>query len=145
MEDGLLVIKSGDGFVRYEKELTDFVLEIEWKALREKGYDSGIYFRSALEFPKGRAWPDKHQINLKDGDEGNLIGSKTARSTGLVERGEWNAFRLRVSGKTAELHINGKPAWKADNIEPASGYVGIQVEVPGGGPFQFRNIKLKQL
>lgn len=145
VEDGLLVIKSGDGFVRYDKELGDFELEIEWKALREKDYDSGIYFRSALALPEGRAWPDKYQINLKDGDEGNLIGSKTGRSTGLIKRGEWNAFKLRVAGKTAELHINGKPAWKADGIEPASGYVGIQVEVPGGGQFQFRNIKLKTL
>jgi hypothetical protein len=145
VENGLLVIKAGDGFVRYDKELTDFVLEVEWKALREKEYDSGIYFRSPLELPKGRAYPEKHQINLKDGDEGNLIGSKTGHSTGLIMRGEWNAFTLRVAGKTAELHINGKPAWKADGIEPASGYVGIQVEVPGGGQFQFRNIRLKTL
>lgn len=145
VEDGLLVIKAGDGFVRYDKELTDFVLEIEWKALREKDYDSGIYFRSPLKLPEGRAYPDKFQINLKDGDEGNLIGSKTGRSAGLIKRGEWNALTLRVAGKTAELHINGKPAWKADGIEPASGYVGIQVEVPGGGQFQFRNIRLKTL
>jgi hypothetical protein len=143
VEDGALVIKDGNGFVRYDKELTDFVLEVEWKPLREKEYDSGIYFRAPL--PTDQPWPDRYQINLKEGDEGNLIGSKAARSEGLVKHADWNAFRLTVRGKTASLEINGKPAWTTDEIEPAKGCIGIQVEVPGGGQYQFRNIKLKTL
>lgn len=143
VEDGALVIKDGNGFVRYDKELTDFVLEIEWKPLRDKEYDSGIYFRAPM--PTDQPWPDRYQINLKQGDEGNLIGSKTARSEGLAKPGEWNKFVLRVEGKTASLEINGKPAWTTDEIEPAKGYIGIQVEVPGGGQYQFRNIRLKTL
>ena len=144
VEDGALVIKDGNGFVRYDKELTDFVLEIEWKPLRDKDYDSGLYFRAGL--PNDKPWPDRYQINLKEGDEGNLIGSKTARSERLAKpAGEWNHFKLKVVGKTAELAINGKPAWKTDEIEPAKGYIGIQVEVPGGGQYQFRNIRLKRL
>src|SRR5687768_4658955 len=31
IEDGVLTIKDGNGFIRYDKELTDFELEIEWK------------------------------------------------------------------------------------------------------------------
>lgn len=141
--DGVLVTKDGNGFIRYDKELTDFVLEVEWKPLRDKEYDSGIYFRAPL--PTDQPWPERYQINLKEGDEGNLIGSEAGRSEGLVKRGEWNKFTLRVEGKTASLEINGKPAWKTDEIEPAKGYIGIQVEVPGGGQYEFRNIRLKTL
>ena len=143
VEDGALVVKDGNGFVRYDKELADFVLEVEWKPLREKAYDSGIYFRAPL--PTDQPWPARYQINLKEGDEGNLIGSKAARSEGLVKHADWNKFRLTVRGKTAALEINGKPAWTTDEIEPAAGYIGFQVEVPGGGQYQFRNVKLKAL
>jgi hypothetical protein len=143
-EDGALVIKDGNGFVRTDHRYRDFVLELSWKPRAAEKYDSGIYIRAALP-AEGKPWPDKHQINLKQGDEANLIGFKDARSMGLVTAGAWNRMRLTVVGDTASLEINGKPAWKTTGIESPEGYVGIQVEVPGGGQFEFKDFNITEL
>ena len=144
VEEGSLVIQEGLGFVRLDKQYGDFVLDLEWKNRKADKYDSGIYFRAGESRGKN-PWPDKYQINLQNGQEGNVVGSRTAKSTGLAKPGEWNRFKLTVVGTTAELEINGKPAWKMENVSPESGYIGIQCEVPNGGQYEFRNIKVKAL
>ena len=107
-------------------------------------YDSGIYIRAG--HPAARQpFPERYQINLKQGGEGNLLGPKDATSTGLVKPGEWNHFKITVVGDRAELEINGQPAWKAAGLEDAEGYIGLQSEVPLGGQFEFRNIELTDL
>jgi lysophospholipase L1-like esterase len=144
VEDGSLVIKDGNGFVYADGKYTDFVLEIDWKARRDKKYDSGIYFRSDLP-AKGQNWPARYQVNLQEGYEGNIVAHNKAKSTGLIKAGEWNHFQLTVVGSKASLEINGKPAWAVDDIQPPTGVVGIQVEVPGGGQFEFKNIRIKTI
>ncbi|MCE9604713.1 MAG: DUF1080 domain-containing protein [Planctomycetia bacterium] len=144
VKDGVLLLKAGEGWIRTENKYVDFVLSWECKNLKPADYDSGVHFRADL--PAGKAhWPKKFQVNLKTGGEGNLTSIKSAASTGLYKNGEWNAFRLTVVGNTAELEINGKPAWKTDGIDTAEGYIGLQSEVTLGGQFEFRNIKLKEL
>ena len=144
-ENGNLVALEGNGFVRTEKQYGDFVLELEWKNRQAAKFDSGIFFRSVLPLPKGRRWPNQWQVNLLQGKEGELVGHKQGKAAGLATAGEWNKLRLTVVGKTAEAQVNGKPAWKVDGIEPAVGYIGLQVEVPAGGQFEFRNIRVKPL
>ena len=63
----------------------------------------------------------------------------------LTKPGEWNRFVLTVKGTTTELTINGKPAWKADGIKVPKGFISIQAEVPQGGQFLFKNVKIKEL
>jgi len=144
VEDGAILLKSGNGLVRSERPYRNFVLEIEWKALRDDNWDSGIFFR-ASDPPPGAPWPKTYQANLRKGMEGNVNELQTARSVGLAKPGEWNHFRLTVVGTRAELAINGKPAWKADGVTTPSGYIALQAEIPGGGPFLFRNIRIKEL
>ena len=144
-EEGNLVILEGDGFVRSDHRYTDFILELDWKPRRAEKYDSGIYFRSELP-ADGKPWPKQYQINLLQGGEGNCIGVKEATSKGLIKPGDWNHFKLTVIGGQAEMEINGKPAWKvASGIQGKDGYLGIQVEVPGGGQFEFKNIFVTEL
>jgi len=52
---------------------------------------------------------------------------------------------LTVKGATAALKVNGKPAWQTDGIETRRGYIALQAEVPGGGQFLFRNIRITEL
>jgi hypothetical protein len=144
VEDGLLVLKAGDGFVRTNERHGDFVLELDWRARRPNKYDSGIYIRADLP-EEGKPWPSRYQINLLEGKEGNLLGVTGAESKGLAKPGEWNHFKITVIGETAALEINGKPAWKASGIGNADGYIGLQSEVDGGGQFEFRNIKVTDL
>lgn len=144
IKDGVLLLKSGEGWIRTERPYTNFELTWECRNLKKEAYDSGVHFRA--ELPAGKAhWPKKFQVNLKINEEGNLTSIKSAASTGLYKNGEWNKFDLKVSGSAAELAINGKPAWKTDGIDAAAGYIGLQSEVTLGGQFEFRNIKLTEL
>jgi len=144
VQDGVLVAAGGDGFIRSDHRYSDFVLEWSCRPRKSEAWDSGVYFR--CEPPSGkRPWPQRYQINLKQGDEGNGIGLPQAKCDGLVKPGGWNAYRLTVVGQRAEMEINGQSAWKTDGIEPADGYVGIQVEVPVGGQFEFKDIAITEL
>ena len=144
VQDGMLLMKSGNGLVQTKEQYADFVLDFEWKALKPKRWDSGVYFRYT-SVPKGRPWPGRYQCNIREGMAGNVGGVRGARSKGLVKPGEWNRFVLTVQGTTLALEINGKPAWKADGLKVAKGYIALQAEVPNGGQFLFRNVRLKVL
>ncbi len=145
VDDGNILLVAGNGLVQTQGQYGDFVLEFEWKALREDRWDSGVYFRYD-SVPEGQPWPERHQVNLLKGQEGNVASLEGARSEGLVKAGQWNAFQLTVQGTKASLVINGVPAWQADGLTgPARGYIALQAEVPGGGQYRFRNIYLTRL
>ena len=145
VEKGLLVLKDGDGFVRSVQRYGDFILELDWKARKPSQYDSGIYIRADL--PTGKhVWPAKYQVNLKQGEEGTIVGMKEATmSSGLVKPGDWNHFKITCIGKTAALEINGSPAWKTDKLENLDGFIGLQSEVKNGGQFEFRNFEITEI
>jgi len=144
VQDGAILLKSGNGLVRTKNAYRDFILEIDWKALKSDKWDSGVFFRCS-DPPTGKPWPKTYQANLRKGMEGNVNELNSARSEGLTRPGDWNHFKLTVVGTTAALEINGKTAWKADGLESQTGYVALQAEIPGGGQFLFRNIRLREL
>ena len=142
--DGVLTLKSGDGFVRSDHRYRDFILELEWRTTKADAWDSGIYIRSDL--PRdGQKWPDRYQINLLKGNEGNLIGVEGARSQGLSVDGQWNKMKVTVTGRRVKMEMNDKPAWEAEGLDNERGYIGFQAEVTQGGIFEFRNIYLTEL
>lgn len=142
VENGLLLLKGGDGWLRSDHTYRDFVLHVEWKALKAEKYDAGIYIRTPADgapFPK-----NGYQVNLLQGKEGNIGNLPGASSTGLIKAGDWNAFDITVVGDTVAVKINDKDAYKVAGIKNATGYVGLQCEVPLGGQFQFRNIRISE-
>ena len=144
VEDGCIFLKGGNGWMHTDKQYADFVLELDWKSVKKEKYDSGVYIRAVAIKPR-QNWPDKNQINLRE----DLLGSikefkETGSHTDMVKAGEWNHFRITVIGQTCSLEINGKSAWKLDAFKPASGYIGLQCEVPGGGQFYFRNVQISE-
>ena len=145
VKDGAIAIDEGNGLLRTDARYADFVLEFEWKALKSDRWDSGIYFRCELPPPGGPPWPPRYQVNLRKGMEGNVSSLDGAASEGLCKPGEWNHFRLTVVGTTAALEINGQSAWKANGLESPCGYICLQAEVPGGGRFLFRNVRITEL
>jgi hypothetical protein len=145
VDNGEILIKAGNGLVQSKRKYKDFVVEYEWKALKDDAWDSGVYFRYD-SVPEKQPWPPRYQANLRKGDEGNVGGLKGATSQGLCKDGEWNSFKLTVRGATAEMEINGKPAWKATGLQgPEEGYVSLQAEVPNGGQNRFRKIYITEL
>lgn len=145
VDQGEILIKAGNGLVQTRRKYRDFIIEYEWKALKDDNWDSGIYFRYD-SVPENKPWPARYQANLRKGDEGNVGGLKGAISQGLFKNGEWNSFKLTVRRTTAEMQINGKPAWKAEGLEgPENGFISLQAEVPNGGQNRFRNIYITEL
>lgn len=141
--DGCLRLKAGNGWLRSHNSYRDFELHVEWKALKAATYDAGIYIRAGRD---GKPFPKMgHQVNLLQGKEGNIGSLPGAQSTGLVKPGEWNSFDLRVVGETVSLGINGQPAYSVSGLQPLDGHIGFQVEVPNGGQFLLRNIKVVEL
>ena len=145
VNNGDILLVSGNGLVQTEKKYSDFILEFDWKALRTEKWDSGIYFRYD-SVPPNRPWPDRYQVNLRYDMAGYLDNLRKVQDKSIVKAGEWNRFKLTVRGITAKLEINGKPAWEFDGLEgPERGYIALQAEVPGGGQYRFRNIYLTAL
>ena len=144
VQDGAILLKAGNGLVQTKTQYGDFVFECEWKALKADIWDSGIYFRYT-DVPKGRPWPARFQVNLRKGMEGNIDGFKDGKNTVPTKANEWNSFALTVQGSKAALQVNGQPAWQVTGIEPARGFIALQAEIPGGGQFLFRNIRLTEL
>jgi hypothetical protein len=137
--NGNLRLVTGMGWLRSEKQYTDFVLEAEWRAL-ESGYDSGLYLRAGAE---GKPWPnDGWQVNLLGAALGGLVkGYKTIvpAETPRVPLNQWVKFRIEVKGKKVTLDVDGERAWEYEGIDAERGYVGIQAE---NKAFDFRNIRL---
>lgn len=141
--DGQLRLKGGNGWLRSDSQYADFKLHLEWKALQAEKYDAGIYIRTpngGAPFPK-----QGYQVNLLQGKEGNIGNLPGATSTGLVKAGDWNAFDITVEGETVALDINGKRAYKVGGLKDRIGYVGIQIEVPLGGQYLMRDLKITEL
>ena len=141
--DRQLLLKSGLGWLRYEHPLRDFSLRFSWKALKPADYDAGVFFRA--QPVAGKPFPQGYQANLLDGKEGAIGGLEGTQSTGLVRRGEWNEFRLRVSGDSARLLINGQEAYHVHGLKQDLGFVGFQIEVPNGGQFLLKDIALTEI
>ncbi|NLF72846.1 MAG: DUF1080 domain-containing protein [Candidatus Anammoximicrobium sp.] len=144
VQDGAILLKSGNGMVQTKKKYRDFALQFEWKALKEDRWDSGVYFRYDA-VPAGRPWPRRYQVNLRKGMEGDLDGFPAGKNTVAIKAGDWNRFELTVRGATAALTVNGQPAWRVDGLEMRDSHIALQAEVPGGGQFLFRQIRLIEL
>jgi hypothetical protein len=137
-----LRLVKGMGWLRTEAQFTDFVLEVEWRAL-DSGYDSGLFLRAGLE---GKPWPkDGWQVNLKDNSLGALVkGFKTVvpAETPRVPVGQWVKFRLEVRGRRITLDVDGERAWEFNELDADRGCIGIQAE---DKVFEFRNFRLQPL
>ena len=145
VDNGEILITAGNGLIQTRKKYGNFILEFEWKALRDDRWDSGVYFRYDT-VSENQPWPERYQVNLRQGMEGNVGSLEEARSEGLIKVGQWNTFKLTVQGTKVSLEMNGKAAWNADGLgDPQEGFIALQAEVPGGGQHRFRNIYLTEL
>jgi len=144
VQDKAILLESGNGLVQTKKRYGDFVLEFEYKALKSDAWDSGVYFRYQA-VPKDSPWPERYQVNLRKGEEGGLVGFPAGKNDVPTKPGDWNRVELTVKGSVASVKVNGKSAWKVDGIEVPSGYISLQAEIPGGGQFLFRNIRIAEL
>ncbi len=140
--NGNLRLVKGMGWLRTEKQYTDFILEVEWRALVPE-YDSGFFIRAGLE---GKPWPNEGwQVNLQRGGLGALVkGYKTVvpAETPPMPLNKWVKFKIEVRGKQVTLDVDGERAWEYKELDVRPGFIGIQAE---NKMFDFRNLRVLPL
>jgi len=140
----------GHEWLRYDRELTNFLLHVEWRFEKReglKGYNSGVFVRNDRE---GRVW---HQAQV--GELAYIFGQTLIRGklsemfknpppavNPLHPIGEWNTYEIRCDGPKITLWVNGELTGETTAPEVPKGYWGLEAE---GYRIEFRNIKLKSL
>jgi hypothetical protein len=154
VRDGVIVGKGGGGWLRSAKSYKDFELQLEYRVL-DGGADSGILFRATAESTANEPyWPMRgFQLQIVD-TNGNLkiFGHGTAPPTfernaeslkkAMKGPGIWQTISLKVVSKRAEVALNGTPVTVSEGISLPAGHIGLQ---GGTGPFEWRNIKVREL
>jgi hypothetical protein len=149
------LICTGDGgheWLRYDKEVGDFVLQVEWrftpKTEEPKKYNSGIGVRLSKYgelWVQGQAGSGGGYLfgdNLSDGAIKRFNLSKEMKENRVKPAGEWNLYEVRAQGDKITLSVNGMVVNEIGGIALRRGYIGLEAE---GYEITFRNVKLKPL
>jgi hypothetical protein len=148
---------NGFGFLRYDREVTDFVYHVEFNM--SKGCNSGIGIRHLKFNGKSETRPSfsGYEIQVLD-DAGkkpnehstaSLYRYVTATKSAVKPAGEWNTIEIECRGPKIKITLNGEVVQdvdqsKIDTIKdkPLKGYVSVQNH---GKAIEFKNLKLKVL
>lgn len=139
--NGWVHLEKGSGWLRTEREFTNFVFEAEWRGL-ETNYNSGFFIRAGLA---GKPFPDGGwQVNTKQTAIGQLIHGKDSvvqSKTPAKPAGDWCKFRVEARGKMLTLFVDDAEVWKQE-LDVEHGYLGLQAE---GRKMDFRNLRVKEI
>ena len=157
VEDGLLKIDRGTGWLRSDKIYGDFVLTMEFRFL-EKEANSGIFVRTGPTSKKDEnGWPDNgYQVQCKDTLEGIPLadvipyGAPPFEAEFDIEAlkkayrpaGEWHVYEIKAQGERLWIKLNGILITTATSIKNLEGHIGIQGEL---GLLEFRKIEILEL
>lgn len=149
-----LLICTGQGgheWLRYDKELKDFVLQVEWRFTPKAGetkYNSGIGFRLSrfgeiwFQAQTGLAGGWLFGQDFVDGGLKTFNLRAQAKANPVKPAGEWNQYEIRAEGDKVTLKINGTLVNEMTGVGMRRGYIGLEAE---GYEIAFRNLKLQVL
>ena len=155
---------NADGFIRTERQYMNFILEVDWRHLENKG-NSGLFIWCGAEPQPGATSPTAVEVQILTGygsakftSHGDILPVFGAvmvpdrppptggmRSLPSEHRchpaGQWNNYRLSCIDGTIKLAVNGKEVSGGSRAFPRSGYIGLQSK---GSSVEFRNIRLRE-
>ncbi len=145
-EDGVLKLNGGRGWLRSEKEYSDFILRLELRFMKPK-QDGGVFLRSSIE---GDNWPSrKYEVQCENSPRMAMIfGAKHDLDVELTQKalkpdGEWNQYEIKLVGPRIEVRLNGQLVNSSDDAGRLTrGYLGLQGE---NGFHEYRNFRIKDL
>ena len=154
MEDGILKLDGGTGWLRSDKTYSDFTLVVEFRFLEPKA-NSGIFVRTAPTSKKNEdGWPDNgYQVQCMDSLEDKPLGTIMRSGGSAFEQKvdfeaiqeaykpteEWQTFEITAKGETLTVKLNDVLVTTASNIKNPEGHIGIKGE---HGQLEFRKIEL---
>jgi len=160
VKDGAIICKGNPiGYIRTEKQYTNFILRLQWRFDPTKGAgNSGVLFRMVGD---DKVWPKSVEAQLESGQAGDFwnidefkMTAEKSRTTGRntkrdpkvgnVERplGEWNEYEIIADKGLVVLKVNGVEVNRATDVEQIPGYLCLQSE---GSEIHFRDIRLVPL
>jgi hypothetical protein len=149
-----MLICTGEGgheWLRYDKEVSDFVLEADWRFTPKPGetkYNSGIGIRMSKQ---GEIWYQAQTglagaylfgQNFADGGLKSFNLKAEMKENRVKPAGEWNHFVIRAEGDRITLSVNGMVVNELTGVGMRRGYIGLEGE---GYEIAFRNLRLQTL
>ncbi len=160
--DGLIHTSGkGFGFLRYDKEYSDFRLLVEYRLSKEKEVNSGIGIRTMIYDPKKSAdtRPSIYSYEVQLMDDGDKTPNEHA--TGSLYRyvapkkfaqkpaPEWNTIEIECIGSKIKVIMNGEEVLNFDQDskeelkkKPLKGYICLQTHTAN---VDFRKVRIKDL
>jgi len=144
--DGVLKHNGGLGWLRSDKQYSNFILQLELRFLKEK-QDGGVFVRSGIE---GKNWPSKkYEVQIENTVRmAKIFGAKHKLDVDLTQQvlkplNDWNMYEIKIVGPKAEVRLNGKLVSTSNDLDRLkTGYIGFQGE---NGAHEYRNIRIKVL
>ncbi len=146
VEDGVMKHRGGLGWLRSDKQYSDFVFRLEFRFLKPK-QDGGVFLRSNTE---GDNWPTrKYEVQIENTARmAKIFGTKHNLDVELTQKllkptGEWNEYQITIEGPRVEVRLNDKVVSTSDDAGGLTrGYIGLQGE---NGLHEYRNFRIKEL
>ena len=147
------------GFMRTEKDYSDYKLTVEWRFLKvtPKANNTGVLVHMQ---PQDRIWPECVECQGQDQKQGDFWLHNGTTAEGFPGDGkksthvpmaeppnekpvsEWNTYEVIASADTVEIIVNGRSMNKITGCNVSSGGIGIQSE---GADIEVRKIFLQPL
>ena len=157
VEDGVLKVNRGTGWLRSAGVFSDFTLVMEFRFLEAEA-NSGIFVRTGpTSHDDENGWPNNgYQVQCMDIITGKaplatLIpygappfkpkSDLDALAKAYKPLGEWQTYEITCAGETLEVKLNDIRITTATSIKNLTGHIGIQGE---HGLVEFRKIELIQ-
>ncbi len=155
VKEGVLRSEGGKGgdWLRYDNELGDFILKMDWKV--SKGGNSGVFIRSAKT---GQPWVTGYEVQILDDESrdiehctGSLYGYFAVSKRPDTTPDTWHAFEIRCLGPKLTVISDGQTIVDVDQSKsekakdkPLKGHLGLQdSHSTPGHSIEFRNIRVK--
>ena len=155
VEDGVLKVNGGSGWLRSRDTFGDFVLTMEFRFLEPEA-PSGIFVRTGpTSNDDENGWPDNgYQVQCMDTATGDIpLGQlmpygappfehefdREALLRAYKPTGEWHTYEITAEGENLWVRLNGELITTATSIKQLRGHIGIQAE---RGLLEFRRIEV---
>jgi hypothetical protein len=142
-------------FLRTTRSFTNFVLTVKFKLIGE-GANGGVQIRTK-PIPNNNE-VSGYQADMGDGWWGSLYDESRRNKIlakadpelikTILNRNDWNEYKIKCEGKTIQLWINGKQTVNYTEAEPnidESGIIAVQIHAGGPSEAWYKDFQIVEL
>ncbi len=166
VRDGMIICTGiPTGVLRTKKQYENYILELEWRHMKERG-NAGLFIHSDALTAPGQPFTRSIEVQILDGrntknytSHGDVFAIHGAtmkpdkphpggwmralpRERRCKPAGEWNHYRIESRDGAVALAVNGKVVTRGSLLKPRKGYICLEAE---GSEVHFRNIRIREL